>query len=530
MSDFRTYQPPGRTIRDFLTSTALVRGIMGPVGSGKTGGCLIDNVYNCMGQAPHPRDYELDRGVRLFLRRTKHAVIRSTTRDLEKTTIPSWLHWVPKGMGHWTGGSGGVPATHTLLWNMGDGTAAHMVVEFVGLGEKKPEEALPGWEGTTGYMNEANLQQRMVMTYLRSRVGRYPAVDASIGFRGATRRAITADFNGVDSEHWLYDVFVQNLQPGYEFFRQPGGMIRQGAGYVTNPLAENIENLPPDYYPGQIAGQPEWFIKAKILNEWAGARDGDPVYTEYDDDRHATRDELQPIPGLPLKVGGDAGLHAAVVIAQQDLFGQLRVLDEVIAPESGMGAEAFGKFVLGVLNSRYGGYRVEDGWYDPAGNQRSASDERSWAMVMQAITGFPWRPTDSNKPGIRQQAVRHALLTNLVINGKPAPGILVSSRCKILLKGFRGSYRLKRSQDAAGNIIAEAEKNHPFSDVHDALQYLCMGLRLHLAAIAAAREDFRPRQTRAEDDYHQAEYGRDLPPPDWAQPGHNSQRQEFADD
>lgn len=540
MSGFRNYTTKAPTLQRYLRSSAAVRAIMGPVGSGKTGACLIDPVYRAMRQAPHPREYELLGGQRLYLRKVKHAVIRSTQRDLERTTIPSWLYWCPKEMGRWTGGSGGVPATHTLLWDLGDGTAVQLVKEFVGLGEKKPDEALPGWEGTSGYMNEADGLPEAVLTYLRSRVGRYPAREAAIGFDGASWAGISLDFNGVDDQHWLYEKFVEHRPEGWEFFRQPAALLRAGNGFTLNPAAENLENLRPGYYEGQVAGQPAWFIRAKLLNEWAGLRDGDPVYTEWDEPFHLFPGDLPAIPGLPLVLGGDAGLHPAIVIGQQDHFGQLRALEEIVAPDSGMGAEAFGQLVNAVLRQRYPGFRVECCWYDPAGNQRSATDERSWAMVMQAVTGISFRACETNLPETRQLAVRSALLLPLVIDGKRAPGLLVSNRCRKLVRGFNGAYRLKRTKDAAGRILPEAEKNHPYSDVHDGLQYLAVGLGLHRQVVDRYRHEARaPRQIRAEDDGVRAEYERGnrrgiggnggpaLTPSDWRR---EAPRQEYADD
>lgn len=539
---FQTYQPPGATVAQLLSSPALVRVIMGPEGSGKTGGCLMDNVYGTMGQEPHPAKYELDRGEKLYLRFAKRAVIRSTTRDLERTTIPSWLRWVPKGLGHWTGGSGGVPATHTLIWNMGDGTAAHLVMEFFGLGDKKPDEAMPGWEGSGAYLNEVNLLSPDVLMFMRSRSRRFPPREAGIGFGGLTRQRIVADCNAFDDQHWCYKMFVENPPADLAFFRQPGAVSRQpGGGYAVNPQAENIQNLPENFYQDLWVGQPDWWIRAKLMNEFVGARDGDPVYGEWVEAQHLAQYDLAPIPGLPLLVGGDAGLHGAVVIAQLSHWGQVRVLDEVIAPEGGMGAEAFGKMVNAVLRERYAGYSVDWGSYDPAGNQRGATDERSWAMVMQAVTGFSWRPAETNKPGIRQQAVRGALLRPVVIDGKPAFGLLVSRRCTKLVRGFNGAYRLKRSRDAQGNIIAEADKNHPYSDVHDGLQYLCMGLGEHRLVIERHRRaDAQPRQIRAEDDTHDAVYERRMPPrfgvganggpPLAGDDPRRGQRQDFADE
>lgn len=494
---FQVYSPPGRVAAQFLASDAFVQAIMGPVGSGKTGASLMKPLYIARRQAPDPRD-----GVR----RTKFAVIRDTARNLEKTTIPSWHRWVPKDMpgSDWLGGSGGQPAKHTIRWALPDGTQVELIIEFIGLGDGSAETAMPGWEGTGAYLNEADKLARDVLTYVKGRVGRYPAKDVAAGFGGATWRGVWMDFNAPDVDHWLYKVLVEGeTDEGFDdprwtpqFFVQPGAMILQGGRYILNPRAENLANLPDGYYEQQVAGQPTWYCRRMVANQWGANRDGQPVYEEWNDEFHVSPVDLLPVLGLRLRIGVDAGLTGALVIGQEMPNGQLRILDELVAPPTGWGAIKFGEALNRLLAERYapwarglighnGGPRLGgaddiDVFADPAAGSRSSTDEQSWLQVFAATTGLRVRLAPTNLPTMRLEAVRKPLTR--LIDG--APGLFVSPRCKVLRKGFNSGYRLRRVlANGATERYADTPDKNEFSHVHDGCQYFALGETGHLALL-----------------------------------------------
>lgn len=513
---FAQYQASGPTVARFHASEAFIRAIMGPVGSGKTGGMLMERLYIAAKQEPHPRD-----GVR----RTKHSIVRDTLRNLERTTIPSWHAWVPPTMGHWIGGSGGAPATHTLEFALPDQTTVHTILEFVGLGDNKIEVVLPGWEGTTSYLNEVDKESEDCITYLRGRVGRYPKVDAAAGFKGATRPGIDMDFNAPDTDHWLYDMLIDNPMTiekakalgidlgGREplaFFLQPPAMIRTPDGrFADNPKAENLQNLSAGYYHRQILGQPDWYIRRMILNQWGASRDGEPVYPEYDDLVHLANYDLQPVPGLPLLLGADAGLQGAILICQRLPTGTWLILDEIIAPETGMGAVKMGELLNRVLAEDYRDWvhmrprynvqlsaehaRVRDlpirGWGDPAGAARSSEDDdKSWMKTLSAVTHIPFMPAPTNALTPRLEVVRGALVRK--------DGILISRRCRVLRHGFNSGYRIKRVERAGGSHhYANVPEKNRFSAPHDGLQYVMLGAGEYLHVLGRAE---RGRDRRRE--------------------------------
>lgn len=477
---FTAYIPPGPVAARFAASDAFIRAIMGPVGSGKTGACLMQFLHRGMVQAPHPAN-----GVR----RTKWAVIRDTYRQLEKTTIPSWHHWVPKELGNWVGGSGGQPARHTVAFALPDGTTAEIIVEFIGLGDNAAADVMPGWEGTGAYLNEADKLSPDTLTFVSGRVGRYPAVERAAGFAGATWRGLWLDFNAPDVDHWLYDKFVENRPEKWELFVQPGGVIEEGRGrWVVNPRAENLANLPAGYYDQQIDGQPLWYIRRMAANKWGATRDGLPVYEEYSDDMHLAPRLLEPVPGIPLMIAVDAGNTPAGVIGQKMQSGQVRLLDELVTPPGeAMGAQRFGQALLSLLQERYPWWVQREGLLhgrnapsdpgeepmivgvgDPASDARSNTDEeeRSWLQILSATTRIKFRKASTNAFLPRIEGVR-GLLTQLV-DGEPM--MLVSPRCKTIRRGFNSGYRFPKKATES-QPKDRPEKNH-WSHVHDAVQYL----------------------------------------------------------
>ncbi|MEJ0093803.1 MAG: hypothetical protein WDN46_10270 [Methylocella sp.] len=73
------------TVKRFAQSDAFIRGLMGPFGSGKTSGCIIEIIKRSLAQKPG-RD---------GIRRSRWGVIRNTYSQLSDTTIKSVLQWLP---------------------------------------------------------------------------------------------------------------------------------------------------------------------------------------------------------------------------------------------------------------------------------------------------------------------------------------------------------------------------------------------------------------------------------------------------
>lgn len=470
------FQPPGPVTARFIHSTAAERAIMGPVAGGKTSTCLIDMVFRAMAQ----RRSSID-GVR----RTKFGVIRDTYRNLEKTTIPSWFQWIPKDRGEWTGGEGGRPAKHTVLLELPDGSRAEMIMEFYGLGENRVEDVMRGWEGTGAFLNEADRLDPDVLTFVRGRImgGRYP----SMAHGGPTRRGITLDFNAPDDDNYLYARYVgakdaegRDLDlaaEGIEFYRQPSGF---------SPQAENLHNLMPGFYERTAQGQPDWWVRRYVRNEFGYSREGKPVYPEFSDARHVARAPLVPAPGIPLVIGADAGLTPAAVTAQRMPNGQWRALDELVVPPGGsMGPLRFADQLnrllaepryLAWIRSMERGKRAIAGWADPSaayGADKEAG-ELAWIETFAHRSEIPFKAAPTQELTARIEAVRAPLSPARFVDAD-TPGLLISPTCRVLRKGFNSGYRFRKIQLAGTNRYGTKPEKNEWSHVHDALQYALSG-------------------------------------------------------
>lgn len=500
------FVPAGPVSAAFLSSRKRFRGLMGPFGSGKTSTALMDLIYLGYQQAPHP----IDR-----VRRTKFGVIRATYRDLERTTLPSWRHWFPKAFpaSDWHGGAGGQPAEHVLRFQLKDGTAMETILQFIAVGENSAEDTARGLELTGALLEEADLLPFDLVAWLDGRVGRYPAKDPSVGFEGATWRGLTMTFNAPDIEHPLYKMFVEDLKPDgpVAFFDQPGGLIEVAKGqYIPNPKAENLANLPADYYTAMVGQMPYWQLRRMVLNKWGASRDGAAVYPEYDDVRHCPATELQPIRGRQLLVGLDSsGLHGAAVIGQINSLGGMRIYDEVCSPKEGMIAGAYAELFLALLRDRYADWMTNFGHpleptrpaikvtYDPA-ETKFGSDGKTWIQVFAAALkrsclSIDFRPAPTNRLTPRIEAVRGKLTRDH--GGEPA--FQINRRCVITRRGFNSGYRLKRIRvEGTERYHDEPEKNE-CSHPHDGLQYLALGNGEFAVVLAGGDEAYRERRSRA---------------------------------
>ncbi|CAA7621157.1 hypothetical protein [Magnetospirillum sp. UT-4] len=495
----KPYMPPGPVSSAFYGSRAFIEFVQGPLGSGKSTVCGAKGVLVTQWQNPSPVDR---------VKRAKIMVVRDTYRNLEKTTLPTWFKLVPKDVGHFTGGSGGVPAVHTIRWDFPEGgpaRAAEMTMEFVGVGEHRAEDVFSSWEGTAVWINEANLVPEEVMNYALQRPGRYPGADHGL----CNWWGVWADFNAPSVTNWTYrwisrgqsgglekqlrdagvdlDALLKTHTKVFEYFRQPGW---------GEPGTENLQHLPENYYALQAAiftmnGQTH-YITTKLKNQFGPDRSGKVVFPEFADHRHVAPEALAPIPDTVLKIGADAGLTPGAVITQEDPKGRILALDE-LAPPSGevWGAKRFGEELNRLLARKYRGWRCE-GWCDPAAGARSSTDERSWVDVMRSVTGIAWRLAPTNGLLKRLEAVRAPL--SRLIDGDVA--FLLSPTCERLREGFNSTYRFRKLQGSEENYTEEPEKG-PASHLQDALQYAMLGHGQHLEAEGrrgAAAGNSRPVQ------------------------------------
>ena len=232
------YDPPP-TVAQFLGSDAFVRVIVGPVGSGKSSGCVMELLRRAVEQRPGPDK----------VRRTRFSVARNTYRELRDTTRKTFESWVPKEMCEWREAD----FTCKMRWSVGDGTIAECEVLFRALDEEEDVKKLLSLELTGAYINEVREIKKSILDALKTRVGRYPSKRDG----GPTWSGIWADTNPWHTQHWGHELFKLGLED-HHLFRQPSGRSER---------AENLENLPEHYYDRLIAGQTAEWVKIYVDGE-----------------------------------------------------------------------------------------------------------------------------------------------------------------------------------------------------------------------------------------------------------------------
>jgi hypothetical protein len=455
--------------------------------SGKSSACAIEIAQRAL-KAPPGSD-----GVR----RSRWAVVRNTSKQLEDTTERTVLQWlVPQHVGgNW------VPSKHNYtirgLRAPGDDRGAEIEIMFRALDRDDQIRDLLSLELTGAWINEAREINWAVFNAIQGRLGRFPRKADT----GPYWFGLWADTNPPDVDSDWYKFFekqdhadavaaLEKIVPGLtvdtyrKLFRQPSG---------RSPQAENLANLAEGYYQRLAIGKdPEW-IKVYIDGEYGFTTDGKPVWPEYVDQIHCPEEKEKwpkPTPALPIVRSWDFGLTPACIFSQITSKGQWIVFDELIS--TSMGADKFSDEVL-EHSARY--YPRCEFWDvgDPAGMQRAQTDETTCFQILHA-KGIAIEPGLQTLE-IRLESVRKPLRT--LIDGRPQ--FVLHRRCETLRRGMMGGYHFRKMRISGERYTASPEKD-AYSHPCDALSYA--GTRLFGAAL------YRGERTADERGYDSPSLGR----------------------
>jgi hypothetical protein len=433
---------PSLTCGNFMMDEAKMRVLMGPVGSGKS----VTSSFEIIRRASQQ---ELNQ---YGVRKSRAAVVRETARQLMDTTIKTFMDWFPPGIcGEY------MRTTKTYFFKVGD---IECEVMFRALDDADDVRNLNSLELTFAWFNECRDIHPDIIDAMSKRVGRYPSKKDG----GPTWYGMWGDTNPPVMDTWWYyqmeglspDDGVSKNDNGWAVYKQPSG---------RGPQAENVENLPQDYY--DIQGRSEEYIRVYIDGEYGLSSAGQPVYKYFRPDYHMAKERISPILNgvRPIIIGMDLGLTPAAVLGQLDGRGRALILAEAVSFD--MGVQRFARTVLKpLLFERFSGASVHI-VVDPAGVQRAQTDERSAIDILKA-EGFKVIPARTNNVTPRLGAVDDFLMRHA--DGDSA--FLVDPTCTNLKSAMMGGYRF---HPKTGKI----EKNK-HSHVAEALQYLM----LHIASIA----------------------------------------------
>lgn len=445
------------TIQAFSESDAQVRALMGPFGSGKSSGCVVEMITRANNQFVSPDG----------IKRSRWAAIRNTYSQLEDTTLKTVMDWLPpQHFGTYNS------SEHTYHVKGFEGV--ELEIMFRALDRPDHVKKLLSLELTGAWGNEARELPYVVIKSLLGRTGRYPAQKDG----GCKWHGLILDTNPPDVDSWFYKLFETDKPENCAIFKQPGGLSEN---------AENLSNLIDGYYQSQYElnkGDPEW-VKVYVHGEYGFVIDGKPVYPEYKDQVHCK--EVEAAKGIIIKRGWDFGLTPSCIMVQQFADGRICAIDELVSED--MGIERFGDVVLDYCGKEYGSFTFEDVG-DPAGMAKAQTDERSCFDILRG-KGINIQPGQQS-PKIRIESVKKPL--TMLIDGNP--GLLVSPKCKTLRKGFQGGYQYRRLQVSGDRYTDKPDKNQ-YSHIHDAMQYVCSSLFSGSLEQKATMEKFNYREIYA---------------------------------
>lgn len=511
----RELRPMGPVMDRLVASRAFIVGGMGPVGSGKTIGLSIKIQHHAAKQGGR-RNAQGQ-----LIRKSRYVFIRDTYPNLDRNTIPSWNKVIPKHVGKFVLSAPRVHRFSMVLEREGhilDKNAlpidiADVEMEFRAIGDQTVEDALRGLECTAAIVNEADRTNPDILTFLAGRVGRFSDGDPDL----VVDPFIGLDLNGCDDENWTHKVLVeQNLddevlsaisdlledRPLVDYCEQPPAILEGDhipGGWMVNPAAENLANLPKGYYERQYAFAKmrgnQQYIDRMLCSRFTPPLSGRSVFPEYNDGLHSG--EFEAVPGFPLLIFADQGLLGAVLVSQL-VKGQLRVLEEIACVFETdndeihvvqMGGETLGKQVKELLVNKYRNFEIGDAVCDPAGAAgENAVNFKSWRQDFQKGLGHRVRKARVPKNAIapRLKAVRGLL--NRAVGTERA--LKVHKRCTMTRRAFRTKYYYQRVGKGSGDGFYNdvPKKVQGYSDLMDALQYGAFEIELGLDLSATGQE------------------------------------------
>jgi len=446
------YLPPP-TVERFMHDQTRIRIIVGPLGSGKTMGMIMELMRWACSQPAH-------NGVRY----TRFALIRNTLQQLRQTVLSDTMSYL-QGMAHYYT----TDSTIQFRLTLPDRTRLHSDWMLLPLDSKEDVRRLLSLQLTGAWINEIREVPFDIMRPLLGRCGRYP----SKALGGAARRGIIADTNPWPTDSPYHDRTVLNPHPAWKLFLQPSGLSAD---------AENVENLPDGYYDELMSDKdPDW-CSVHVEAQWGTSNAGQAVFRRtFHAPTHVKDMGVVVNPMRPVMVGMDFGRTPCAVIGQHDNYGRAIIMKEIVTESMGLiqMVEEHLKPVL--LAPPFAGRRIFIVG-DPAGAAKSQlSEETNFDILKEQ--GFLAYPASTNAIEPRLLAVDRLLRQTLM--GEPALQISRTG-CPTLIQAMGDKYRYRRKRD--GQMEDLPEKLHPWSDICDSLQYFALGTGMNLTGRVLMRE------------------------------------------
>jgi len=432
----RYYSLP--TIKRFHESSAQIRCICGPVGSGKTSAAAMEVGY-------YLPFFLYDQ---YKIKKTRWLVVRNTFPELRDTTQRTVLEWFPDGQLR--------KQENILTLRYEKGLTAEIL--FRSCDRPDNIKHFKSLEITGYWIDESIEVPDDVKKMLANRIGRYPP-------KCPVRFGIQTT-NPPDVEHPTYSEFAWDTPPPGPI---PEGKPKANHVGFWQPPMENEANLRPNYYADlkndyrdtpdwadmYVEGKPGIIVKGKL------------VYHNFRRDYHVAKEPLIWSKG-PLYRGWDnSGNCPACVVAQMPTTGQIQILKEFTTDK--MGIVDFTNYVVAKCNQLYPAAKYAADWADPAGENKYSKREGGFtsnAQLMRECAGAVNPQSSEQNLTARTSSVDQALARY--------DGLLLDPGCIRLINGFMGGYCYPKIQ-VTGEYADDPQKNR-FAHIHDAVQYLMVRL------------------------------------------------------
>lgn len=455
--------------------------IIGPYGSGKTS-AIVNAIMMRMLTIP-----PCDDGIRRY----RCVIIRNTSSDLESTVLNTWNFWAQN-----------FPSPHRnkrpfmlytyRIWDEKGLIEAEIM--FLALDREEDYRKLASLEATDIYFNELQFITKSIFDHAHQRINRYPAKtlfdkqynakkDGKYTKWQPYKSYIFCDTNPPEEDHWiskLEEKINNNKIKGMKVYHQPPALIEDENGiYKINSKADNLAFVGEKYYLNMLNNGRE-YIRVYGQGKYGLVTSGKQVYPNYNDDLHSMYN-MHIDAEYGVIMGWDYGEICPACLLAQEHDGRLFVFKEFIGDRMTV-TELFKTAVLPFLN-KYFRDQVIECVGDPANTYHGQEQLEE--------CGIDAEPAVTNNPEVRISAVRD-LLGNLV--GGKAQLCIAREGCPELRKGFTSKYHYKRLRVLGDERYRDVpEKNHPYSDIHDALQYIV----LHIFGMPAINDNDEESQYEA---------------------------------
>jgi hypothetical protein len=448
--------PP--TVSRFMLDDHKVRLLLGPYGSGKTTGCIMELAKRMLEEHPDATG----------VRRTRFVIVRNTAQQLRQTILEDIRKWLLPVMQYKVTDS-------TVVFDFIHPTQGKIHSEWMLIPLDKPEDQqrLLSLNITGGWVSEYREIPIAVVEALLGRVGRF----RPLGVAKNAWYGIIGESNPPDEDSEWYIKMEVDCPNNWAVFKQPGGM---------DPQAENRENLPDGYYESLIESNTEDWVDVHVHAHYGKSLAGQAVFrTSFKPDVHVTYSGLTPNSMKPIMIAQDFGRTPAALFCQVDAIGRLLILREAVS--NGMGIEQFAASLLRPLLLQHYTSAKTFVIGDPAGRQKSQVGEESPFEALRRL-GFRSYPAPTNDLDPRIRAAEQVMLRRdgLLIDG---------TNCPLLVQALKSYYRYKRSKQT-GELDDKPEKTHPWSDLGDCFQYAALGATGDYTAQVIADTTPRPRGPR----------------------------------